>query len=112
MAEGAARLSPRQDHREGTRRGSVHRRGIHLTSGFECAPDVQPALLEFFEAQPRDRSFGNTRPARRTVERMATRQAPPGEFALSFRSRPSAPVVVPDCGTVWATSRPRGGTRC
>ncbi|MFE3144364.1 right-handed parallel beta-helix repeat-containing protein [Streptomyces scopuliridis] len=44
-------------------------------SGFECAPDVPQALLEFFEAQPRDRSFGNARLARQTVERMATRQA-------------------------------------
>ncbi|MEV1046876.1 right-handed parallel beta-helix repeat-containing protein [Streptomyces sp. NPDC049916] len=44
-------------------------------SGFECAPDVPPALLEFFDAQPRDRSFGNARLARQTVERMATRQA-------------------------------------
>ncbi|UIX31996.1 right-handed parallel beta-helix repeat-containing protein [Streptomyces sp. GQFP] len=44
-------------------------------SGFECAPDVPQALLTFFEAQPRDRSFGNARLARQTVERMATRQA-------------------------------------
>ncbi|MEU9453135.1 right-handed parallel beta-helix repeat-containing protein [Streptomyces sp. NPDC048277] len=44
-------------------------------SGFECAPDLPKALLTFFEAQPRDRSFGNARLARQTVERMATRQA-------------------------------------
>ncbi|MFD7132141.1 hypothetical protein [Streptomyces sp. NPDC059894] len=31
--------------------------------------------MTFFEAQPRDRSFGNARLARQTVERMATRQA-------------------------------------
>ncbi|WP_030618845.1 right-handed parallel beta-helix repeat-containing protein [Streptomyces fulvoviolaceus] len=44
-------------------------------SGFECAPDLSQALLTFFKAQPRDRSFGNARLARQTVERMATRQA-------------------------------------
>ncbi|MFJ8788763.1 right-handed parallel beta-helix repeat-containing protein [Streptomyces sp. NPDC102462] len=44
-------------------------------SGFECAPDVPQALLAFFKAQPRDRSFGNARLARQTVEQMATRQA-------------------------------------
>ncbi|MFG3550954.1 right-handed parallel beta-helix repeat-containing protein [Streptomyces sp. NPDC047725] len=43
--------------------------------GFECAPDVPPALLKYFDAQPRDRSFGNARLARQTVEHMATRQA-------------------------------------
>ncbi|MEV5810357.1 right-handed parallel beta-helix repeat-containing protein [Streptomyces parvulus] len=44
-------------------------------SGFECAPELPQALLEFFDAQPRDRSFGNARLARQTLERMATRQA-------------------------------------
>jgi hypothetical protein len=50
-------------------------RGQAVQSGFECAPDVLQALLEFFEVQPRDRSFGDARPARQTVDRMATRQA-------------------------------------
>lgn len=44
-------------------------------SGFECTPDLAQALLAFFDAQTRDRSFGNARLARQTVERMATRQA-------------------------------------
>ncbi|MFJ5835414.1 right-handed parallel beta-helix repeat-containing protein [Streptomyces shenzhenensis] len=44
-------------------------------SGFECAADVPQALLTFFKAQPRDRSFGNARLARQTVEQLATRQA-------------------------------------
>jgi SpoVK/Ycf46/Vps4 family AAA+-type ATPase len=44
-------------------------------SGFECAPQVPQALLAFFDSLPRDRSFGNARLARQTVEQMATRQA-------------------------------------
>ncbi|MBO4257484.1 right-handed parallel beta-helix repeat-containing protein [Streptomyces griseorubiginosus] len=44
-------------------------------SGFECAPEVSKALLEFFDSLPRGRSFGNARLARQTVEHMATRQA-------------------------------------
>ncbi|MGW3957794.1 right-handed parallel beta-helix repeat-containing protein [Streptomyces sp. NPDC004752] len=44
-------------------------------SGFECALELPQALLAFFKAQPRDRSFGNARLARQTVEHMATRQA-------------------------------------
>lgn len=46
-----------------------------VASGFECAPEVPQALLTFFEAQPRGRSFGNARLARQTLEGMATRQA-------------------------------------
>jgi SpoVK/Ycf46/Vps4 family AAA+-type ATPase len=44
-------------------------------SGFMCAPEVPEVLLEFFESLPRDRSFGNARLARQTVEQLATRQA-------------------------------------
>jgi SpoVK/Ycf46/Vps4 family AAA+-type ATPase len=44
-------------------------------SGFTCAPEVSEALLALFRALPRDRSFGNARLARQTVEQMATRQA-------------------------------------
>ncbi|MFE5113683.1 hypothetical protein [Streptomyces sp. NPDC056663] len=44
-------------------------------SGYTCAPDVPQALLTFFQAQPRDRAFGNARLARQTVEGMVTRQA-------------------------------------
>ncbi|MFF4014695.1 right-handed parallel beta-helix repeat-containing protein [Streptomyces sp. NPDC001843] len=51
----------------------VHRQAA--ASGFECAPRVPDALLEFFESLPRGRSFGNARLARQTVEQMATRQA-------------------------------------
>ncbi|MGA5444903.1 right-handed parallel beta-helix repeat-containing protein [Streptomyces griseoincarnatus] len=51
----------------------VHRQAA--LAGFKWAPDVPQGLLEFFEAQPRDRSFGNARLARQTMERMATRQA-------------------------------------
>ncbi|MBT3149330.1 right-handed parallel beta-helix repeat-containing protein [Streptomyces sp. CHD11] len=51
----------------------VHRQAA--LSGFKWAPDVPQGLLEYFEAQPRDRSFGNARLARQTMERMATRQA-------------------------------------
>ncbi|MQY40877.1 Protein CbbX [Streptomyces sp. RB17] len=33
-------------------------------SGYTCAADVSQALLAFFQAQPRDQSFGNARLAR------------------------------------------------
>ncbi|MEU3513224.1 right-handed parallel beta-helix repeat-containing protein [Streptomyces longwoodensis] len=43
--------------------------------GYECGPGTGPLLKEYFEALPRDRSFGNARLARQVVESMVTRQA-------------------------------------
>ncbi|MDH6581422.1 SpoVK/Ycf46/Vps4 family AAA+-type ATPase [Streptomyces sp. SAI-133] len=43
--------------------------------GYECGPGTGPLLKEYFDAQPRDRSFGNARLARQVVETMVTRQA-------------------------------------
>ncbi|MFJ5517019.1 right-handed parallel beta-helix repeat-containing protein [Streptomyces griseoluteus] len=43
--------------------------------GYECGPGTGPLLQEYFDALPRDRSFGNARLARQVVESMVTRQA-------------------------------------
>ncbi|MEU6313269.1 right-handed parallel beta-helix repeat-containing protein [Streptomyces sp. NPDC047014] len=43
--------------------------------GYECGPGTGPLLKEYFDAVPRDRSFGNARLARQVVESMVTRQA-------------------------------------
>ncbi|MEU5165443.1 right-handed parallel beta-helix repeat-containing protein [Streptomyces mutomycini] len=43
--------------------------------GYECGPGTGPLLKEYFDAMPRDRSFGNARLARQVVESMVTRQA-------------------------------------
>ncbi|MFD3750058.1 right-handed parallel beta-helix repeat-containing protein [Streptomyces cyaneofuscatus] len=43
--------------------------------GYECGPGTGPLLKEYFDALPRDRSFGNARLARQVVESMVTRQA-------------------------------------
>ncbi|WP_228183313.1 right-handed parallel beta-helix repeat-containing protein [Streptomyces anulatus] len=43
--------------------------------GYECGPGTGPLLKEYFDAVPRDRSFGNARLARQVVESMITRQA-------------------------------------
>ncbi|MFJ3234150.1 right-handed parallel beta-helix repeat-containing protein [Streptomyces sp. NPDC086787] len=43
--------------------------------GYECGPGTGPLLREYFDALPRDRSFGNARLARQVVEQMVTRQA-------------------------------------
>ncbi|MFJ4961833.1 right-handed parallel beta-helix repeat-containing protein [Streptomyces sp. NPDC088729] len=43
--------------------------------GYECGPGTGPLLMEYFDAVPRDRSFGNARLARQVVESMVTRQA-------------------------------------
>jgi parallel beta-helix repeat protein len=44
-------------------------------AGYACAPETAEALLDFFAAVPRDRTFGNGRLARQTLEAMITRQA-------------------------------------
>ncbi|MER8041258.1 right-handed parallel beta-helix repeat-containing protein [Streptomyces sp. NPDC094032] len=44
-------------------------------SGYVCPPETLTALAELFAAVPRDRSFGNGRFARQTLESMITRQA-------------------------------------
>ncbi|MDQ0988465.1 right-handed parallel beta-helix repeat-containing protein [Streptomyces sp. V2I9] len=43
--------------------------------GYECGPGTGPLLEEYFDALPRDRTFGNARLARQVVETMITRQA-------------------------------------
>ncbi|OON78070.1 right-handed parallel beta-helix repeat-containing protein [Streptomyces tsukubensis] len=43
--------------------------------GYECGPGTGPLLKEYFDALPRDRSFGNARLARQVVDSMVTRQA-------------------------------------
>ncbi|WP_210594188.1 right-handed parallel beta-helix repeat-containing protein [Streptomyces sp. GESEQ-35] len=45
------------------------------TSGYDCAPGTLEALRAYLEQLPRDRSFGNARTARQTLEAMITRQA-------------------------------------
>ncbi|MFC9328453.1 right-handed parallel beta-helix repeat-containing protein [Kitasatospora sp. NPDC057015] len=50
--------------------------GRHAESaGYTCAPQTLTALAELFSAVPRDRTFGNGRFARQTLEGMITRQA-------------------------------------
>ncbi|MFD8756187.1 right-handed parallel beta-helix repeat-containing protein [Kitasatospora sp. NPDC059577] len=44
-------------------------------AGYVCAPGTLAALAQLCEAVPRDRTFGNGRFARRTLEAMITRQA-------------------------------------
>ncbi|WP_435972364.1 right-handed parallel beta-helix repeat-containing protein [Streptomyces sp. Qhu_M48] len=44
-------------------------------AGYVCPPETLSALGELFAAVPRDRSFGNGRFARQTLESMITRQA-------------------------------------
>ncbi|MGW6688112.1 right-handed parallel beta-helix repeat-containing protein [Streptomyces sp. NPDC054961] len=44
-------------------------------AGYVLAPDTTAALLGLFAAAPRDRTFGNGRFARQTLESMITRQA-------------------------------------
>ncbi|MEV7773632.1 right-handed parallel beta-helix repeat-containing protein [Kitasatospora sp. NPDC086791] len=44
-------------------------------AGYVCAPETLAALARLCEAVPRDRSFGNGRFARQTLETMITRQA-------------------------------------
>ena len=44
-------------------------------AGYTCTPETVGALAEMFASVPRDRSFGNGRFARQTLERMITRQA-------------------------------------
>ncbi|MFJ4753823.1 right-handed parallel beta-helix repeat-containing protein [Streptomyces sp. NPDC088763] len=43
--------------------------------GYECGPGTGPVLKSYFDALPRDRSFGNARLARQVLESMVTRQA-------------------------------------
>ncbi len=45
------------------------------TAGYLCAPETLEALHTLFASVPRDRSFGNGRFARQTLESMVTRQA-------------------------------------
>ncbi|MCX5158840.1 right-handed parallel beta-helix repeat-containing protein [Streptomyces sp. NBC_00264] len=45
------------------------------SSGYECAAGAGAVLREYFDALPRDRSFGNARLARQVLEGMMTRQA-------------------------------------
>ena len=45
------------------------------TAGYVCAPETLTALAALCAAVPKDRSFGNGRFARRTLEAMVTRQA-------------------------------------
>ncbi|GAA2096236.1 hypothetical protein GCM10009759_25240 [Kitasatospora saccharophila] len=45
------------------------------TAGYTCAPHTLDALARHFAAVPRDRTFGNGRFARQTLETMITRQA-------------------------------------
>ncbi|MFB6992303.1 MULTISPECIES: right-handed parallel beta-helix repeat-containing protein [unclassified Streptomyces] len=48
----------------------------HATaSGYECGPGAGAVMREYFDALPRDRSFGNARLARQVLEGMMTRQA-------------------------------------
>ncbi|MEV7773080.1 right-handed parallel beta-helix repeat-containing protein [Kitasatospora sp. NPDC086791] len=44
-------------------------------AGYTCAPETLEALARVFAAMPRDRTFGNGRTARQTLEGMITRQA-------------------------------------
>jgi SpoVK/Ycf46/Vps4 family AAA+-type ATPase len=44
-------------------------------AGYRCAPATVDALRAAFEQAPRDRSFGNARFARQTLDRMITQQA-------------------------------------
>ena len=44
-------------------------------SGYACADETREALISYFSAVPRDRTFGNGRLARQTLEAMITRQA-------------------------------------
>ncbi|OON81108.1 right-handed parallel beta-helix repeat-containing protein [Streptomyces tsukubensis] len=44
-------------------------------SGYDCAPETLEALRTYVSHLPRDRSFGNARTARKTLESMMTRQA-------------------------------------
>ncbi|MFF2326500.1 MULTISPECIES: right-handed parallel beta-helix repeat-containing protein [unclassified Streptomyces] len=50
-------------------------RGHAAASGYECGPGAGAVLREYFDALPRDRSFGNARLARQVLEGMMTRQA-------------------------------------
>jgi SpoVK/Ycf46/Vps4 family AAA+-type ATPase len=45
------------------------------SGGYTCAPETLAALEQLFAGVPRDRSFGNGRFARQTLESMITRQA-------------------------------------
>ncbi|MDH6143821.1 SpoVK/Ycf46/Vps4 family AAA+-type ATPase/nitrous oxidase accessory protein NosD [Kitasatospora sp. GP30] len=45
------------------------------TAGYTCPEPTRAALLELFRSVPRDRTFGNGRFARQTLEAMITRQA-------------------------------------
>ncbi|GJF34289.1 hypothetical protein KNE206_69890 [Kitasatospora sp. NE20-6] len=50
--------------------------GLHAeTAGYTCSPETLDALGSLFRAVPRDRTFGNGRFARQTLETMITRQA-------------------------------------
>ncbi|MGX1756830.1 right-handed parallel beta-helix repeat-containing protein [Streptomyces lydicus] len=44
-------------------------------SGYDCAPETLQALHAYLDRLPRDRSFGNARTSRQTLEAMMTRQA-------------------------------------
>ncbi|MCX5113429.1 AAA family ATPase [Streptomyces sp. NBC_00378] len=44
-------------------------------SGYECGAGAGAVMREYFDALPRDRSFGNARLARQVLEGMMTRQA-------------------------------------
>ncbi|MFJ8854694.1 hypothetical protein [Streptomyces sp. NPDC102437] len=44
-------------------------------SGYECGAGAGAVMREYFDALPRDRSFGNVRLARQVLEGMMTRQA-------------------------------------
>ncbi len=46
-----------------------------VKAGYECAPHTLAALEQLFAGVPRDRTFGNGRFARQTLEGMITRQA-------------------------------------
>ncbi|WP_405815188.1 right-handed parallel beta-helix repeat-containing protein [Streptomyces sp. NBC_01390] len=45
------------------------------SAGYECGPGTGAVLREYFDALPRNRSFGNARLARQVLEGMMTRQA-------------------------------------
>ncbi|MGY0489089.1 right-handed parallel beta-helix repeat-containing protein [Streptomyces sp. WG-D5] len=63
--------------------------------GYECGPGTGPLLKEYFDALPRDRSFGNARLARQVVDSMVTRQA--GRLSsLASPTLDDLRILVPD----------------
>ncbi|MFJ8949921.1 right-handed parallel beta-helix repeat-containing protein [Streptomyces sp. NPDC102381] len=75
--------------------------------GYECGPGTGPLLKEYFEAVPRDRTFGNARLARQVVDSMVTRQA--GRLSsLASPTLDDLRILLPDDVT---TAAPKAAPR-